>query len=328
MIYKAFLNRQEITGFPVKGKETSEIWGGNVLLWKKETKPKGIFKFEYYQTVEFGVQGTELNVDWGDGTSEYLGDKHREANLYSEDGNGYLKHTAESRRYIATITGNIVNMKFGTMPGIKHYADGILRVLSPLPATCNKFYSSICNFLFYKCLNLQSVPENLFELVPDIESMAFTFCDTNLYSYPDTMFDYLPNLKKVDSVFGGSTIENVSGKMFSKCTKLKEASSLFSDCEKLTNVEQGFLSTQKLNYFIDNFSRCKNLVKVGSDFLQNVDIKNAERGFETEFFNCTNLREAPNYYERYPNLESRKAQDCYYNCKRLSFYSSLPNDWK
>ncbi len=35
MIYKAFLNRQEIVGFPVKGKETSEIWGGNVLLWKK-----------------------------------------------------------------------------------------------------------------------------------------------------------------------------------------------------------------------------------------------------------------------------------------------------
>ena len=34
MIYKAFLNRQEITGFPVKGKETSEIWGGNTLLWK------------------------------------------------------------------------------------------------------------------------------------------------------------------------------------------------------------------------------------------------------------------------------------------------------
>ena len=60
----------------------------------------------------------------------------------------------------------------------------------------------------------------------------------------------------------------------------------------------------------------------------NRDIKNAERGFENEFFNCTNLREAPNYYERYPNLESRKAQDCYYNCRRLSFYSSLPNDWK
>lgn len=36
MIYKAFLNRQEITGFPVKGKETKEIWGGNTLLWRKD----------------------------------------------------------------------------------------------------------------------------------------------------------------------------------------------------------------------------------------------------------------------------------------------------
>ena len=41
MIYKAFLNRQEITGFPVKGKETSEIWGGNTLLWKKEFGMQG-----------------------------------------------------------------------------------------------------------------------------------------------------------------------------------------------------------------------------------------------------------------------------------------------
>lgn len=36
MIYKAFLNRQEITGFPVNGKETTEIYGGNTLLWKKK----------------------------------------------------------------------------------------------------------------------------------------------------------------------------------------------------------------------------------------------------------------------------------------------------
>jgi hypothetical protein len=38
MIYKAFLNRQEITGFPVKGKDTKEIWGGNTLLWRKEKR--------------------------------------------------------------------------------------------------------------------------------------------------------------------------------------------------------------------------------------------------------------------------------------------------
>lgn len=38
MIYKAFLNRQEITGFPVKGKDTTKIYGGNILLWEKSGK--------------------------------------------------------------------------------------------------------------------------------------------------------------------------------------------------------------------------------------------------------------------------------------------------
>lgn len=36
MIYKAFLNRQEITGFPVNGIETTEIYGGDTLLWRKK----------------------------------------------------------------------------------------------------------------------------------------------------------------------------------------------------------------------------------------------------------------------------------------------------
>lgn len=42
MIYRAFLNRQEITGFPVDGIETDEIYGGNTLFWKKKDaqKPK------------------------------------------------------------------------------------------------------------------------------------------------------------------------------------------------------------------------------------------------------------------------------------------------
>lgn len=36
MIYRAYLNQQEITSFFLDGVETDEIWGGNTLLWKKE----------------------------------------------------------------------------------------------------------------------------------------------------------------------------------------------------------------------------------------------------------------------------------------------------
>ena len=48
MIYKAFLNRQEITGFPVKGKDVSKIYGGNILLWEKEKKIKEAFTVDGY----------------------------------------------------------------------------------------------------------------------------------------------------------------------------------------------------------------------------------------------------------------------------------------
>ena len=38
MIYKAFLNRQEITGFPVKGKESSVSGKETTLLFRAKAK--------------------------------------------------------------------------------------------------------------------------------------------------------------------------------------------------------------------------------------------------------------------------------------------------
>lgn len=43
-IYRAFANGEEITGFPINGVETKEIWGGDTLLWKKQ----GAIKFPDY----------------------------------------------------------------------------------------------------------------------------------------------------------------------------------------------------------------------------------------------------------------------------------------
>lgn len=60
MIYKAFLNRQEITGFPVKGKETSEIWGGNTLLWKKEKARKPFTVIAYHTDENPVTNGNQI----------------------------------------------------------------------------------------------------------------------------------------------------------------------------------------------------------------------------------------------------------------------------
>lgn len=57
MIYKAFLNRQEITGFPVKGKDITEIYGGDTLLWKKgeQGRELGVTFFLGYPTSAFNT---------------------------------------------------------------------------------------------------------------------------------------------------------------------------------------------------------------------------------------------------------------------------------
>lgn len=45
MIYKAFLNRQEIEDFPINGVNTDEIYGGDTLLWKKsDDSPKELLR--------------------------------------------------------------------------------------------------------------------------------------------------------------------------------------------------------------------------------------------------------------------------------------------
>lgn len=70
MIYKAFLNRQEITGFPVKGKETSEIWGGDTLLWKKEFGMQGeIERYNLSRIIHCGERAVLFFIN--DDSSDY-----------------------------------------------------------------------------------------------------------------------------------------------------------------------------------------------------------------------------------------------------------------
>lgn len=45
MKYRAFANGEEITDFPISGTDTTEIYGGNTLLWKKsDDSPKELLR--------------------------------------------------------------------------------------------------------------------------------------------------------------------------------------------------------------------------------------------------------------------------------------------
>lgn len=56
-IYRAFVNGKEITRHHVNGKEISKVWGGNTLLWEKQSEVYGnsynyiISSFQYFVPV-------------------------------------------------------------------------------------------------------------------------------------------------------------------------------------------------------------------------------------------------------------------------------------
>lgn len=64
MIYRAYLNQQEITSFFLDGVETDEIWGGSTLLWQKyrgfDTPVKYAIRFIFKKAIYQSVYDEEL----------------------------------------------------------------------------------------------------------------------------------------------------------------------------------------------------------------------------------------------------------------------------
>lgn len=327
MIYKAFLNRQEITGFPVKGKETSEIWGGDTLLWKK-SGVQDYFKFEYEGTIIFGIKGTNISIDWGDGKKETFSNEYENAKLNDKD--NYITHIPISDgRHITEIYGTNLEVQFGyDWISTTFGALALTKVLSPLPRSSSKLLA----FKFYECENLESVPEDLFKNCGDATGALQTFMDTpKLKTISEKLFDYTPKLQTATWTFRESGIETIPGKLFSKCEELNGATSCFQDCTGLKTAGDGFLSKQKMIVMHGIFTGCSSLTKVGEDFFKNADPLSSENawGFNSVFYGCTELTQAPNLYAKFPTLtDTQRTGRCYYKCEKLPFYSSLPDRWK
>ena len=327
MIYKAFLYRQEITGFPVKGKETSEIWGGNTLLWEKSSM-QDYFKFEYESVITFMIKGSNISVDWGDGMKESFANEYQDTNFNNNV--KFITHTPISEgRHISEIRGIDLEVRFGdSRPGHVFSSTALTKVLSPLPRCTSNYLP----YLFYGCKNLESVTEDLFKNCKNATNALETFMATSkLKNIPGKLFDYIPKLKEAVWTFRESGLESVPGKLFSKCEEMNGAAGCFSYCGNLKTTGDGLLSKQKMIVMHSIFSHCPNLVKVNDDLFANADPFSSENdnGFHGVFYGCAELLQAPNFYQKFPTLTDPKRTGlCYYECKKLPFYASLPERWR
>lgn len=366
MIYKAFLNRQEITGFPVKGKETSEIWGGDILLWKKQQGEYGEFECEFTSGygAKFGVCGENVEIIWkytpDETSSNFIytkkyGDSLSGIDYRSE--NNYVYGPPSSGWSYAKVSGRNLKLHFQNTH--------LYKIYTPLPPSNVKD----CSCIFRNTdVQLEYVPEDVFKNLPRLEDVSSAFWHTNWGPsrpisnlIPANLFKNNPKLKKANGTFVRNVaIKDVPSDLFKYNTELEDVSNLFSDCvnllsiparlfincpkiqicagilsgcENLQKIPDRFLNTQKIINAYYAFADCDNLTYVGSDVLANIDPYATKDTGELNqvlcktFFNDINLTSAPNFYKRFPDLPKYKAYGCYYDCKKLPFYNSLPYSW-
>lgn len=363
MIYRAYANRQEITEFPVNGVNTDEIWGGEVLLWKKQQGEYGEFECEFTSGygARFGVRGENVEITWkrslDETNSAFISTKkygdslsgidYRNKDNYVSPGT-YLSY--------AKVTGKNLKLHFENT--------ALYKIYTPLPPSNVRN----CSYIFANTdIKFEYVPEDIFKNLPYLEDVSRAFLRANYNSNPTSdliptdLFKYNTKLKKTDGTFlsipaikniptdlfkynteledvswlfnSCSNLAEVPANLFANCPKIQKCTGILGICENLKRVPNGFLNTQKIINAHYAFANCYNLTYVGSDVLANIDPYATEDTGEIDQVLChtfqwdSNLTSAPNFYKRFPDLPKNKVYACYGGCTKLSFYSSLPYPW-
>lgn len=305
MIYKAFLNRQEITGFPVKDKETSEIWGGNVLLWKKsEEVASNVFIFEWKDEITFTLKGNgEVTIENSYGYST-TSPKSTSVRQFKYQKNGVYKTKLTLQANVKFVL-TFVNNKVQDTSTASHYESSLTRILSAIPTNISQVVTN-ASFIFYKpdfCVTgpntkapyFYEVPENLFQYHKDFTVIDYAFygCE-NFNKIPAKLLNGMSQLESVEGTFRKTSITKIPEKLFYDSTKIHLFINTFAETN-ITEVPTNLFTTQKEpNSFVGCFRGTK-ITRVPAElfsWVSNIpksDWPSDGISFQETFMDCTEL---------------------------------------
>lgn len=268
MIYKAFLNRQEITGFPVKGKETSEIWGGNVLLWKKSEEASNVFIFEWKDKIAFTLKGNgEVKIENSYGYSTTSPKSTRERKFeYQKSGVYKTKLTLQADIKFVL---KFMNEKVEDSSTKYHYESSLTRILSAVPANIQRVTTN-ATFAFYlpdfsiagpntSAPYFYEIPEKVFKYHRDFTVLDYAFYNCKSFKkIPSKLLQGMTKLEAVENMFRGTAITEIPENLFTDATKLHMIDWTFADTN-ITEIPANLFATQKEP---STFSGCFNNTKI------------------------------------------------------------------
>ena len=207
----------------------------------------GVFSTYNYTVHLPQIIGSNIIIDWGDGTQE------------NYETTGYFTHqysVEQSTEYDIKITGDIkgLNSKELTnyvIRGVKQWGTSKLESMEyafyqqPLSSIANDEsgalqYVTSFGYTFCGCSCLTSIPEGLFDNCSKVTDFSYTFWRCSSLTFiPKGLFDNCTQVTSFSSTFSGCTsLTFIPKGLFDNCTQVTSFSSTFSGCTSLTSIPE------------------------------------------------------------------------------------------
>ena len=209
------------------------------------------------------ITGSNITINWGDGTQEDYGTT------------GYFSHkysVSESSNFDIKIIGDIKGLNSKdlnkrTITGIKQWGTSKLESMEyafykqPLEFIANDEFGALQNitsflYTFSGCSSLTSIPQGLFDNCTEVSSFESTFSSCyHLASIPQGLFDNCTEVTSFAGTFSGCSLRSIPQGLFDNCTEVTSFAGTFSDCS--FSIPKGlFDNCTKVTSFAYTFKGC------------------------------------------------------------------------
>ena len=257
------------------------------------------------------IIGSNITIDWGDGTKE------------NYETTGFFTHTYsvnQSTPFEIKITGDIkglnsYDLKIHTITEVKQWGKSKLesmkhaffgnKVLKTISGDTFGAFENVTDFssTFSDCSGLSSIPESLFDNCPNVTDFnsIFHHC-TSLSSIPAGLFDNCPNVTDFSGTFDFcSSLSSIPAGLFDNCPNVTDFNSTFAACYQLSSIPAGlFDNCPNVTEFFLTFSYCTSLSSIPAGLFDNCP--NVTK-FLATFSRCTSLTSIPvGLFDNCPNV--------------------------
>lgn len=220
------------------------------------------------------VQGGTYDywIDWGDDTTSTKIKTYNDSaatHTYVQDG-----------EYTITLTGTVSQLQFKG-----NIATDLVEVTK-----CKLNLSSI-DSMFKDCVNLQAIPDDIFDNSINIKSATSTFENcTNLQIIPMGLFDNNINITSFNNTFLNSGLVNIPVNLFNSNNMVTSFNGTFKKCYNLISIPVNLFNNNKLVVnFHSTFESCSSLRTLPNYLLTNNPIVQTYSYMFSECSGLTNL---------------------------------------